>query len=132
MLEMLDLKPTDKLMEIGTGSGTQTAEFAKYCAEVHSIELKPVRVASYLGEHVYLRHGDGAKGIPSEAPFDAIVATCGVRDIPTAWVDQMRDQGRLVVPVGDRECQKLTKYVKRNGLLEPERIGAYVRFMVME
>lgn len=132
MLEMLELGPDDVLMEIGTGSGTQTEAFASCCKEVHSIELKPVCDPSRLGNSVYLVAGDGRRGIPESAPFHAIVCTCGVSDLPRAWSDQLAEGGRMVVPVGTADSQKLTKFVKRNGILEAERIGAYVRFMMME
>jgi protein-L-isoaspartate(D-aspartate) O-methyltransferase len=131
MLELLDLQPTDKLLEIGTGSGTQTAEFAKHCKEIHSIELSQVACADYLGNATYLRTGNGALGIPEEAPFNAIVATCGVQDVPSAWKEQLAEGGRLVVPIGSPEVQKLTVFRRKNGIVEPSRIGAYVRFMMM-
>lgn len=133
MLELLDLKPTDKVLEIGTGSGTQTMLFEQCCGELHTIELRPFwKITDRLGPRSYLHSGDGIKGLPQEAPFDAIVATCGIREIPTAWRDQLKDGGRLVAPIGDEKSQKLTKFVKRDGSLRPERVGAYVRFSMME
>ena len=131
MLELLDLKPTDKLMEIGTGSEFQTQAWAATGAEVHTLELKPVRSADYLGDSVYYHYGDGACGLPQEAPFSAIVATCGVSDIPAAWKDQLRDGGRLVIPFGSPQCQKLTLFMKKNGILGACRIAGYVRFQMM-
>ena len=64
MLEMLELKPTDKLMEIGTGSGTQTKMWEQYAGEVHTIELHPIETCDYLGKSTYIHAGNGLKGLP--------------------------------------------------------------------
>lgn len=135
MVDMLEPKPTDILMEIGTGTGSQTVIWQKYFKEVHSVELNEkwhIAENQPLGPHVYLSWGDGSKGLPDAAPFDAIVCTCGLPDIPEAWKDQLADGGRLVAPVGTNQGQKLTLFRKLGGHLIPVRIGAYTRFVMME
>ena len=132
MCQLLDLKEGEKLMEIGTGSGFQTGYWAGFGVEVHSIELEPwIDSTQVIGECVYLHTRDGRKGLPEHAPFDAIVATCGVEQLPQEWIEQLKPGGRLVVPLGDASCQKLTLFRKQNGELIPERIGAYTRFQMM-
>lgn len=132
MLEMLSLTPQDKLLEIGTGSGYQTERFAETGAEIHTIELEPwIDPTVPMGDCIFLYHGDGAKGVSSAAPFTAIVATCGVEEIPVAWPTQLSDGGRLVAPIGNAVNQRLTLFRKIGTELEPERIGAYVRFQML-
>jgi protein-L-isoaspartate(D-aspartate) O-methyltransferase len=129
---MLNLGPNDKVLEIGTGSGTQTSEFGATGAEVHSIELEPwVDSTKITGDYVFLHTGDGVLGLPNQAPFTAIVATCGVEQIPKAWIDQLGDGGRLVVPIGDSASQRLTIFRKEGSELVPVRVAAYVRFSMM-
>lgn len=130
--EMLNLGPDDKVLEIGTGSGTQTSEFGATGAEVHSIELDPwIDSTKVTGEYVFLHSGDGINGIPSQAPFSVIVATCGVEQIPKAWRDQLGEGGRLMVPIGDSSSQRLTLFRKEKGELIPVRVAAYTRFSLM-
>jgi protein-L-isoaspartate(D-aspartate) O-methyltransferase len=132
MLGLLDLHSGDKLLEVGTGSGTQTEAFASRGAEVHSVELEPwVDPTQVVGDYIFLHSGDGRIGLPQEAPFTAIVATCGVEQIPKEWNDQLSEGGRLVAPIGDSKAQRLTLFVKRNTELIPQRIAAYVRFQML-
>lgn len=131
--QMLNLGPRDKVLEIGTGSGTQTNEFGTTGAEVHSIELEPwVDSTVITGDCVFLHTGDGINGIPNQAPFTAIVATCGIESIPRSWCEQLVDGGRLVAPIGDGSSQRLTIFRKHGLELIPERITAYVRFSMMK
>lgn len=132
MLELLQLKPTDKLMEIGTGSCTQTAIWAAHAKEVHTVELHTFNRCEDLGNHVFYREADGRDGIPSEAPFDAIVCTCGVTEIPEAWRNQLAEGGRMVVPIGAGDLQRLALFMKLHGVLGAVKIGGYVRFSMME
>jgi protein-L-isoaspartate(D-aspartate) O-methyltransferase len=130
--QMLNLGPTDKVLEIGTGSGTMTNEFAATGAEVHSIELEPwVDSTKITGDYVFLHTGDGVKGLPQHAPFTAIVATCGVEGIPKAWAQQLTDNGACVAPIGDSSSQRLVLFRKVNGDLLPLKVAAYVRFSMM-
>ena len=136
MAEMLKLTPADKLLEIGTGSASQTREWAKSGCEVHTIELKPVIDPEDMSDHganqVYAHLGDGKLGLPQESPFSAIVATCGVERIPDAWKDQLKPVGRMVVPIGTSSCQRLTLFEKdQEGYFRPQRIAGYVRFSMM-
>lgn len=129
---MLGLGPKDKVLEIGTGSGTMTNEFAATGAEVHSIELEPwIDTTQIIGDCVYLHTGDGAKGLPQHAPFTAIIVTCGVEQIPKAWAEQLVRNGRLVAPIGDSKSQRLTLFRNGESGLYPTRVVAYVRFQMM-
>lgn len=132
MLSLLNLGPQDKLLEVGTGSASQTKAFAQTGAMVHSVELEPwIDPTVIVGECVYLHQGNGADGLPAEAPFSAIVACCGVESIPDAWRDQLGEGGRLVLPIGDPKSQRLTLFQKEQGELIPKRVGAYVRFQML-
>jgi protein-L-isoaspartate(D-aspartate) O-methyltransferase len=136
MSDMLQLTEADKLLEIGTGSASQTVEWASSGCEVHTIELKPVvepwRLDNEGADQVFAHMGDGKLGLPQEAPFSAIVATCGVEDIPDAWKDQLGPQGRMVVPVGSSSVQRLTLFSKdAEGSFRPIRIAGYVRFSMI-
>jgi len=132
VLEMLQLTPEDKVLEIGTGSGTMTQQFTDTGAEVHSIELEPwVDSTKITGDCVFLHTGDGKYGLPAFAPFTAIVATCGIEEIPRAWIDELGDTGRMVVPIGTADSQRLVLFRKQGSDLYPVRVAAYVRFQMM-
>lgn len=120
MTEALALAPDDVVLEIGTGSGYQTAVLAELVREVYSIETVPelsARAERTLAEqgyrHVHLRVGDGHAGWPEHAPYSKIVVTAAPASVPPALVDQLAVGGRMVVPVGpqggDQELQILTK-----------------------
>lgn len=132
MLELLELNPEDIVLEIGTGSGFQTGVFAGFGCKVYSIECEPwIDTTKAIGDYIFLYPGDGRLGLPEHAPFTAIVATCGILDIPRAWEEQLAIGGRLVVPIGAPESQRLTLFVKDRSGLVPKRIGAYVRFQML-
>lgn len=120
MTELLDLQPSDKVLEVGTGSGYQAAVLAELTATVCSIEVIPElaqRAAAVLASEGYsgvmLRTGNGSLGWPEEAPFDAIIVTAAAPDIPPALIEQLRPGGRMVMPVGayhgDQDLVLLTK-----------------------
>lgn len=119
-------------MEIGTGSGYQTQRLADTGCELHTVELEPwIDPTVITGECVFLHHGDGKRGLPAHAPFTAIVATCGIEEVPQAWDEQLAQNGRLVAPIGDASSQRLILFVKLGHELMPLRVGAYVRFQMM-
>lgn len=107
MTEALKLGPADKVLEVGTGSGYQAAILAELAGEVYSIEIvRPLgeqaagRLEKMGYKNVHVRIGDGSKGWPEEAPFDAIIATAAPGDIPETLVKQLKPGGRMVIPVG--------------------------------
>jgi protein-L-isoaspartate(D-aspartate) O-methyltransferase len=109
MTELLDLEPSDSVLEVGTGSGYQAAVLAELAGTVCSIEAIPELAGNaakaLAGEgyaNVLLRTGDGGLGWPERAPFDAIIVTAAAPGIPPALVEQLRAGGRMVIPVGPR------------------------------
>ncbi len=115
MTEALELRGNERVLEIGTGSGYQTAILAELCAEVFTIERVhelAVRARKTLAElgysNITVRTGDGSEGWPDKAPFNAIIVTAAAPNVPTALRDQMADNGMIVLPVGDiRGTQEL-------------------------
>lgn len=121
MTEALELTGRDKVLEIGTGSGYQTAILAELAERVLSIERiaflatrarKIIESLKYF--NVAIRVGDGTLGWKDEAPFDAILVAAGSPDIPKALIEQLAVGGRLVIPIGDRYSQQLVKVVRRS------------------
>ncbi len=122
MLEILRLEPSSKVLEIGTGSGYQTALLAELSAHVYSIERHPQLVyeaqekLSRLGyTNLTLRVGDGGQGWVEHAPFDAIVVSAAAKQIPVPLFVQLREGGRMIIPVGPPEAQELQLVRKREG-----------------
>jgi protein-L-isoaspartate(D-aspartate) O-methyltransferase len=129
MTEALDLTPTDKVLEIGTGSGYQAAVLGELCAEVYTIEIFE-SLANRSGEllrklgysNVHVRHGDGYLGWPEQSPFDAIIVTCSPTAIPKPLQDQLKEGGRMIIPVGERPGQELVLVTKKGGKIRQERV----------
>jgi protein-L-isoaspartate(D-aspartate) O-methyltransferase len=137
MIEKLDPKPTDRILEIGTGSGYQAAVLSRLAAEVYTIEiLEPLakRAAADLKRLGYLNvkvlTGDGYKGWPEHAPFDGIIVTCAPDHIPQPLVDQLRDGGQMIIPVGPPGMQELFLLRKRGTKVEQTAVLP-VRFVPM-
>ncbi len=135
MTESLKLKGTEKVLEIGTGSGYQSAILAELAGRVFSIERYPelgYRANSILRKLGYknfiIRVGDGSLGWPDDAPFDGIIVTAGTPQIPQPLIDQLAMGGRLVVPVGDRLAQDLFLIRREAEGIEKTNLGA-VRFV---
>ena len=137
MTEQLRLKPSDRVLEIGTGSGYQAAILAELASEIYSIEIvEPLArgaeaTLQRLGyKNVHLKIGDGYKGWPEAAPFDAIIVTCAPDKVPQPLIDQLKDGGRMIIPVGERFAQQLYLLEKKNGQLK-ESATLPVRFVPM-
>ena len=137
MIEKLDPKPTDRILEIGTGSGYRAAVLSRLAAEVYTIEiLEPLakRAAADLKRLGYLNvkvlTGDGYKGWPEHAPFDGIIVTCAPDHIPQPLVDQLRDGGQMIIPVGPPGMQELFLLRKRGTKVEQTAVLP-VRFVPM-
>jgi protein-L-isoaspartate(D-aspartate) O-methyltransferase len=130
MTEQLEIRPRDRVLEIGTGSGYQAAILAELAAKVISVERLP-GVADRARENlaragvtgVEIVVGDCTQGYPPEAPYDAIIVTAASPSIPKPLIDQLAEGGRLVAPVGPRDCQDLVKLVKREGRVETIPLG---------
>lgn len=135
MTELARLEPGSKVLEIGTGSGYQSAVLAKVAGEVYSIEIiealaeQAREVLTRLGYQVHQRTGDGYKGWPEQAPFDAIVVTAAPPKIPAPLKEQLRVGGRLVIPVGKHAQELLVVTRTKEGF---ERTSVFpVRFVPM-
>ncbi|MEM9354377.1 MAG: protein-L-isoaspartate(D-aspartate) O-methyltransferase [Planctomycetota bacterium] len=131
MTEQLQPGPEEKVLEIGTGSGYQAAVLSPLVAEVYTIEIvdrlakRSERTLRRLGyKNVHVKSGDGYLGWPEHAPFDKIIVTCSPERIPQALVDQLREGGEMIIPVGERYQQNLFRVVKRDGRLEQTPLRA--------
>ena len=125
MTEQIDPQPSDKVLEIGTGSGYQAAVLGPLVAEVYTIEIvAPLgrRAEQTLNRlkyrNVFCKIGDGFKGWPEKAPFDKIIVTCSPEDVPVPLVEQLKEGGLMVIPLGERYKQSLYLFQKKDGKLE--------------
>ncbi len=129
--EKLEIKPGDKVLEIGTGSGYQACILIELGAKLYTIEYqrklydKAKETLPAMGYSPFFLCGDGSKGLPSKAPFDKIIVTAGAPIVPDALTDQLAENGILVIPVGDREKQKMIKVTKKKGKLLKEEFDYF-------
>ncbi|OGW86374.1 MAG: protein-L-isoaspartate O-methyltransferase [Omnitrophica bacterium RIFCSPLOWO2_01_FULL_45_10b] len=137
MTERLEITKKDRVLEIGTGSGYQTAILAELAGEVYSVEIvEPLhglaneRLQRMGYKNVHLKHGDGCSGWPEEAPFDKMIATAAAKEIPQALMEQLKEGGRIVIPVGELD-QDLVLGIKRKNTLEIKHLTP-VRFVIMQ
>lgn len=139
MLELLELREDHRVLEVGTGSGYQTALLAELVSEVYSIERIPelldearerLRRLGYT--NVFLFVGDGSKGLPEFAPYDRIIVSACARRIYEAWIEELKDEGLIVLPLEDKRGQNLIRARKRGEKLIIENHGGCVFVPLIE
>lgn len=130
--EKLEIKPKDKVLEIGTGSGYQACVLMEMGVTLYSIEYNKVlyektkALLPALGyRSAHLVYGDGSKGLPAKAPFDKIIVTAGAPVVPKALTDQLAEGGIMIIPVGGREFQQMVRIRKVNGTLVEEKFANF-------
>lgn len=121
MTELIDPGPEHRVLEVGTGSGYQAAVLAQLVREVYTIEILPElartatqRLARLKYDNVYVREGDGYRGWPERAPFDAILVTAGATEIPKPLIEQLKPGGRMIIPVGSGAESQTLQVVEKN------------------
>jgi protein-L-isoaspartate(D-aspartate) O-methyltransferase len=139
MLELLDPQPLDRVLEIGTGSGYETALLAELVGEVYSVERIPELLAearerlSLLGyTNVTLFEGDGSKGLPEFAPYDKIIVSACAKKIYGTWMEELKDNGIIVLPLESAWGQSLVRGRKRKDKLSLENHGGCVFVPLIE
>lgn len=136
MIDALGLRPDDRVLEVGTGLGYQTALLARLCREVVSLErweslarLARANLAAAGTQNAVVFVGDGWKGCPERAPFDGIVVSAAATEVPPPFADQLVDGGRLVIPVKRRGSDEVTLFRKRGDALAEVRLVTPARFV---
>jgi protein-L-isoaspartate(D-aspartate) O-methyltransferase len=129
MTEKLELKGNEKVLEIGTGSGYQAAILAELCEKVFSIERDPVlarnsrKLLDEMGYHnIVIKVNDGTLGWKEYAPYDGIMVTAGAPMVPQSLLEQLRENGKLVIPIGDLHSQRLNVITKKRGRYSTEEV----------
>ncbi|MFC4871442.1 protein-L-isoaspartate(D-aspartate) O-methyltransferase [Negadavirga shengliensis] len=136
MTELIQPKKGMKVLEIGTGSGYQAAVLAEIVEEVYTVEIveplgkraeKDLKGMGY--ENIHVKIGDGYQGWPENGPYDAILVTAAAEEVPSPLVDQLKEGGRIIIPIGPRgKTQELIRLEKRKGKIRETNLGA-VRFV---
>lgn len=129
MTETIEPKETDRVLEIGTGSGYQAAVLSGLVKEVYTIEIvEPLgkeaarKLKKLEYNNVFCKVGDGYLGWPEHAPFDKIIVTCSPENVPVPLVQQLKDGGKLLIPLGERYQQAFHLFEKKDGKLEQKRL----------
>lgn len=129
MTESLDPRPEDKVLEIGTGSGYQAAVLAEICKEVYTIEIveslgkhATERLKELEYENVHVKVGDGYKGWEEHAPYDKIIVTCSPEEVPVPLKDQLKEGGKMIIPLGERYQQVFVLLEKKDGELVEKKL----------
>jgi len=137
MTQIAEVKRNDKVLEIGTGCGYQTAVLARLAREVHSVECiaelqsRAVKTLRELGfTNCFFKVGDGSQGWPEAAPFDVIIVTAAMPGIPRPLLEQLSPSGRLIAPIGEDELQTLVRIAREKGHWQ-ERYFGDCRFVKM-
>ena len=133
MTQLLSLDKDEKILEIGTGSGFQTAVLAQFSRRVYTVErqreladISRRRLRDMGYENIAFKQGDGSAGWPQHAPFDKILVTAGAPVIPETLLEQLAVGGRMIIPLGDRSLQELTVYDRTEKGFEKRSEGGVV------
>jgi protein-L-isoaspartate(D-aspartate) O-methyltransferase len=138
MTQLLEVRPTDRVLEIGTGCGYQAAVLAKLSNQVYTVEIVEElandarKLLAELGfQNIFVKAGDGFDGWPEYAPFDKIILTCAVKEIPPALITQLAEGGQIIAPLGSPgSVQELVLATKEKGKLKQKKLLS-VRFVPM-
>jgi protein-L-isoaspartate(D-aspartate) O-methyltransferase len=129
MTELLRPQPGDRVFEVGTGSGYQAAILAKLVAEVYTMEIHASlakraeeRLERQRYQNIHVKAGDAYQGWPEYAPFDGIIVTCALDHVPGPLIAQLKERGRMVIPVGEPKAQELYLFEKENGELKRQAV----------
>jgi protein-L-isoaspartate(D-aspartate) O-methyltransferase len=133
MSEVAGLKGTERVLEVGSGSGYQASILARLAGHVYSVEIdrglhqRAGAILKAMGvKNVTLRHGDGSDGWPEEAPFDVVIVTAAMPGIVRPLLEQLRPDGRLIAPIGEDELQTLVRISRKGGVWQEEYFGECV------
>ncbi len=130
MIQALSIKKGDRILEVGTGSGYQTALLAEIHEKVYTVEVRPQLAHNALaklnelgyGDRVKVHIADGSLGYEEEAPFDGIIVAAATFDIPELLIEQLAERGKIIIPIGDADLQTLVRATKVDGKLMEEEL----------